>query len=312
LKRLVFVSLSLLALLVLIPGCITVSPPASWISPPAVQPPFIGTFSSSPSTINPGGTSTLSWDMTGANSVSIDNGIGQVAVVGTRVITPASSTTYTLTATNSSGTFTRSAMTTVNPPVWQPSTPSITPGNITVGIIPGESGSLVKSGQNYARLPAVCIGDTGGDLASRAFLSFDISSIPGNALIDEVSLNLGGYSSTGSPTSTDPVYGSQFGNFGAIKIERYQYGTYADLDTLAYNRPGELVASGEITSYPLSTWKLAIKDPVSGQLSVQGLVIAGQPRFQLRAQFFTSTNWNGTRDMMCFDQAMLTVKYHLP
>jgi hypothetical protein len=78
------------------------------------QVPVIGTFSSSPSTINPGGTQTLMWNVTGANSVSIDNGIGQVDVVGSRVISPASSTTYTLTATNSAGTITSSAVTTVN------------------------------------------------------------------------------------------------------------------------------------------------------------------------------------------------------
>jgi hypothetical protein len=171
---------------------------------------------------------------------------------------------------------------------------------------------MVKSGMNYTRLPAVCVGDNGGDLASRAFLSFDISWIPSNALIDEVVLSLGGYTSTGLPTYTDPVYGPQYGNFGALEIYRYQYGKYEDLDTFAYNKPGELVASGKITNYPLSAWNLAIKDPASGKSSVQGLVIAGQPRFQLRAQFFTSTNWNGVADTLCFDRATLTVKYHLP
>jgi hypothetical protein len=131
-------------------------------------------------------------------------------------------------------------------------------------------------------------------------------------VIDDVILSLGGYTSTGLPTYTDPVYGSKYGNFGALEIYRYQYGTYEDLDTLAYNGQGELVASGKITNYPLSAWNLAIKDPASGKSSVQGLVIAGQPRFQLRMQFFTSTNWNGVADALCFDRATLTVKYHLP
>ncbi len=53
-------------------------------------------------------------------------------------------------------------------------------------------------------------------------------------------------------------------------------------------------------------------DPASGKLSVQGLVIAGKPEFQLRVQFFTSTNWDGVSDMLCLDKAMLLVKYHLP
>ena len=242
--------------------------------------------------------------------MSIDQGIGRVDFVGIKVVSPATSTVYTISATNSAGTVTGSAVTTVNSAPLPPAPIPLT--GITVGVMPGESGSMVKSGRTYTRLPAICVGDNGADLASRAFLSFDISWIPSNALIDEVVLSLGGYTSTGLPTYTDPVYGPQYGNFGALEIYRYQYGTYEDLDTFAYNRPGELVASGKITNYPLSPWNLAIKDPASGKSSVQGLVIAGQPRFQLRIQFFTSTNWNGVADTLCFDRATLTVKYHLP
>ena len=113
-RKLGFLSLSLLSLLILIPGCITVQAPLG-------QPLVIGTFSSSPSTINSGGTSILSWNVTGANSVSIDNGIGMVNAAGSMAVSPATSTVYTISATNSAGTVTRSATTTVNsaslPPV---------------------------------------------------------------------------------------------------------------------------------------------------------------------------------------------------
>ena len=114
-KRLVFLSLSLLTLLILIPGCITVQVPASENTPPSGTSSVIGTFSSNPSTINPGGTSTLLWNVTGANTVSIDHGIGVVNASGTRAISPSASTVYTISATNSSGTVTSSALTTVNP-----------------------------------------------------------------------------------------------------------------------------------------------------------------------------------------------------
>jgi len=106
LKRFVFLSLSLILLLILIPGCATV--------PSAGTPPVIIEFSSNPSTINAGGTSTLLWNVTGATSVSIDQGIGQINVAGARVISPATSTVYTISATNSAGTITRSTVTTVN------------------------------------------------------------------------------------------------------------------------------------------------------------------------------------------------------
>jgi len=279
--------------------------------PPAGTPPVIREFSNNPSTISSGDSSVLFWSVTGATSVSIDQGIGRVDFVGIRVISPALSTVYTISAANSAGTVTRSAVTVVSSAPLPPAPLALS--GINVGVVQGESGSLVKSGRTYTRFPSICVGDNGKDLASRAFLSYDISWIPSNAVIDDVMLSLGGYTSNGLPTYTDPVYGPQYGNFGALEIYRVQYGTYANLDTIAYNDPGELVASGKITDYPvISPWNLTIKDPASGKLSVQGLVIAGQPRFQLRMQFFTSTNWNGVADTLCFDKSTLMVKYHLP
>ena len=129
-KRFVFLSLSLL-LLFLIPGCFTFpAVQAPNPVPAAGQPSVIGAFSSTPSTINPGGTSTLLWNVTGATSVSIDQGIGQVDVAGTRVISPDTSTVYTISATNSAGTVTRSAMTTVSSaPLTLPLPPQTTVNN---------------------------------------------------------------------------------------------------------------------------------------------------------------------------------------
>ena len=111
-KKIAFLSLSLLLLLGFIPGCITfqLSPSAPTPpTPPVGTPPVIVAFSNNPSTINAGGTSTLLWNVTGANSVSIDQGIGQVDVTGTRVVSPAKSTVYTISATNSAGTVIRSS-----------------------------------------------------------------------------------------------------------------------------------------------------------------------------------------------------------
>jgi hypothetical protein len=129
LKRFIFLSLSLLLLLILIPGCITVPAPSPNPIPPVGTPPVITEFSSNPSTINAGGTSTLLWSVIGATSVSVDQGIGQVAIVGTRVVSPATSTVYTISATNSAGTVNRSAVTTVNsasPPPPAPTSFAVT------------------------------------------------------------------------------------------------------------------------------------------------------------------------------------------
>ena len=108
-NKLFILALSLIALLVLIPSCITVLPPGGG------QPPVIGTFSSSPSTVNSGSSATLMWNVTGATSVTLDQGIGQVDVAGIMVVSPSASTVYTISAVNSNGSITRSVVTTVNP-----------------------------------------------------------------------------------------------------------------------------------------------------------------------------------------------------
>lgn len=60
----------------------------------------IASFDVTPSIINQGDSANLSWVVTGATSVNIDNGIGSVALSGHRVIIPTVTTTYTLTAFN--------------------------------------------------------------------------------------------------------------------------------------------------------------------------------------------------------------------
>jgi hypothetical protein len=75
--------------------------------------PIINSFSANPSTITVGESSTLSWSVTDATSVTIDNGIGSVALTGTTAVNPTATTTYTLTATNAAGSVTGSVTVTV-------------------------------------------------------------------------------------------------------------------------------------------------------------------------------------------------------
>src|SRR4030042_2090124 len=63
----------------------------------------INSFGSSPAAIAPGESSTLSWSVTGATTVSIDQGIGNVALTGTRVVMPGATTVYTLMDFNAAG-----------------------------------------------------------------------------------------------------------------------------------------------------------------------------------------------------------------
>ena len=126
-KKFVFISLSLL-LLILTPGCFTLPAPVPNPIPPVGTPPVIMEFSNNPATINAGGTSTLLWNVTGASSVSIDQGIGQVGVAGSRVVSPAKSTVYTISATNAAGTVIRSsAIIIVSAPAPPPQTAASNP-----------------------------------------------------------------------------------------------------------------------------------------------------------------------------------------
>ena len=69
-----------------------------------ISAPIIASFTATPLTVNPGGSSTLAWSVSGTTDVSIDNGVGSgLAASGSQSVTPVASTTYTLTATNPHG-----------------------------------------------------------------------------------------------------------------------------------------------------------------------------------------------------------------
>jgi hypothetical protein len=77
--------------------------------------PSIQAFAANPATIDPGQGSTLSWTVSNATKLTIDNGVGVVTGTSIRV-TPTATTTYTLKAENSQGAAVQATATvTVNP-----------------------------------------------------------------------------------------------------------------------------------------------------------------------------------------------------
>ena len=109
-------------------------------TPPSV--PIINSFSALSPTIIIGESSTLSWSVTDATTVTIDQGLGTVALSGTTTVSPITTTTYTLTATNTAGSVTASV-------------------TVTVGAASGYYNLLHKHSGKY-----VCTGDTfnGGNI----------------------------------------------------------------------------------------------------------------------------------------------------
>ncbi len=81
---------------------------------PAANKPAINSFSASPTSINSGSSSSLSWSTTGASSLAITPGsFTSTSASGSTSVSPTATTTYTLTATNATGSTTSTAKVTV-------------------------------------------------------------------------------------------------------------------------------------------------------------------------------------------------------
>jgi len=100
-------------------------PPTPTVAPPpAPAAPTIASFAAEPSSIERGQSSTLTWNVTNATNVAIDNSIGTVQPSASRRVFPGSSTTYTLTATGPGGTQTATATVNVTEPPPPPPPPT--------------------------------------------------------------------------------------------------------------------------------------------------------------------------------------------
>jgi hypothetical protein len=84
----------------------------------------IVSFEVTPSIIDLGASANLSWVVTGATSVIINQGIGSIALSGHRIVMPTETTTYTLTASNAFTSKQASVMIQIRS---EPSLPPVTP-----------------------------------------------------------------------------------------------------------------------------------------------------------------------------------------
>ena len=270
-----------------------------------IEKPVINYFKANPAIFIAGSPIIISWSVRGATDIKI---VPEVAPTDPEVyvtLYPPASTTYTLTASNAAGSVTQAI--TVNMTGTVPLQPQ---GEKTalLNLVLAESGSLVKNATTYARSTAVCVGDDAQNLANRAFLSFDLTSIPPTANISEAVLILTGYTATGNPTYSS----ASWGNMGALEVYQYQYGSSSELGRINYEAMKPLVGSlklMELTGTPL---KLDVTLDSNGNNVVQQLMNNAQGRCQFRAQFFTSTNWDSKADQLCMDGAVLQVKYTMP
>jgi len=127
----IWIALVVVALVAFSTSCKKKTPPPPPPPPPVVAPapppaaaPDITQFSAEPSSIERGQSSTLSWAVTNANQITIDNGVGTVQATGNKTVFPTETTTYRLTATGAGGTLTKTATVNVTAPPPPPPPPS--------------------------------------------------------------------------------------------------------------------------------------------------------------------------------------------
>ncbi len=109
------------------------STPAATTAPKSNLP-IINSFSVDPAIINEGDLTNIKWQISNATSVSISPTIGAVDLIGSMRVFPATSTAYTLTASNSSGAVSAVATVMVEKP-YSSLLPVILSFNITPRII---------------------------------------------------------------------------------------------------------------------------------------------------------------------------------
>jgi len=84
----------------------------------------ITSFTANPASISAGQSSTLSWAVSNATSLTIDNGVGTVTGSSSTTVHPSVTTTYHLTATNSQGSVTAQATVTIGQDTTPPTVPT--------------------------------------------------------------------------------------------------------------------------------------------------------------------------------------------
>lgn len=88
-------------------------------------PPTVISFTAEPSTVLRGESTTLRWNVMGASELTIDNGVGAVDATGSRRVTPAGNTTYSLVAKGPGGTANAAVQVVVTTP--PPPPPAVEP-----------------------------------------------------------------------------------------------------------------------------------------------------------------------------------------
>ncbi|MDD5398942.1 MAG: hypothetical protein PHU70_07680 [Dehalococcoidia bacterium] len=222
----------------------------------------IRVFTATPPEIKEGEWSTLTWDVSGYGTVRIDPDIGGVSMSGSRSVQPKTDTIYTIFARNDEGTMTANTRILVTP---------LHVYTTTLYSVAAEDGTVRK---DKVILDGVLVGQNELQIQMQGFLSFDISSIPRNAIIKDVDLDI----------SKSVVFNSPFPWQGSLNIYNQQYGSSL--------RPGDymiIVPAGYLYSWNYNfVATMMPSTPFTSPdfvTTMQKQLDAGSDRYQIRLQF---------------------------
>ncbi|MBN1863041.1 MAG: hypothetical protein JW790_05300 [Dehalococcoidales bacterium] len=247
----------------------------------------IVSFTATADTINLGDTTTLGWEVTGADEVTIEPDIGIVARVGTIDVSPEVTTSYMMTATRGTQTEHEVAKITVLLPNSYSETLTAVPLE-TTGIFDGSPPMVWPPGSGLS------VGDYNADLSMQGFASFDISTIPEDAVITSVEVDFSAYSGVG---------GNPFADLGCLRVYLQNFGTLDSGDFFTGTPTGEILkycSEAEIVPHESASVRDALQHAV------------GHDRFQVRFQFNElDSNHDGSQDYIHWDpeELVLNIEY---
>jgi len=257
------------------------------ITPVEVPVPLdIVSFTSNYDTIHLGDTVTLSWEVAGADEVSIEPDIGSVSQVGTITISPEETTEYVLTATKGSKIKHNSTEVTVLEPDSYSETLAVVESN-TSSIFGDTPPALWPPGMG------ISVGDFSTDIPVQGFVTFDISDIPSDAIITSVEVDFSSYATGGTP----------FADLGCLRVYPQNYGTLKAGDFYTDSAIGAILkycSEAAIMPHESESFRDALQDSV------------GHSRFQVRFQFNEEdTDNNGDQDYIHWDnnELILHIEY---
>ncbi len=223
--------------------------------------PIINSFTANFTSITEGESATLSWEVNNATSLSINQGIGNVALTGSTSVSPIITTTYTLTATNSAGPITAMVTITVNPvPIIEQ--------NITIQPGPAEGkdsyATIFYPDSNAPDSQVLLM----GNWTDKTYLKFDLGILPVGAVITNAALNLYQWFTYGSSNFTVGVH-NVTQSWAESAITWNNQPTYSDIpeNTIFVTSGAIAWRSWNITSL-VQGWQ-------DGSIANYGVVLAG-------------------------------------